>query len=117
MDPGRQPTEREIVSVSPRTVRIVLGNVLVLVALLALLWQARLVLGWTLMALLVALALHPVVVALQRRGTPHGWAVVIVMLLGLSLIVTTIGTIVPMVVEQAQTLVERAPLLFDNLAR
>ena len=52
----------------PRTVLAVLAIALSVFALLELIWLARQVISWILIALFFALALNPAVEALQRRG-------------------------------------------------
>jgi predicted PurR-regulated permease PerM len=118
MHDDREPQhEPHVVSISARTVWVVLGNTLALVALLALLFKAHVVLGWTLFASMLALALHPAVAALERRRVPRGWAVVLMLLAGIALVAITIATLVPMVVEQAQALIARAPQMLARLAQ
>lgn len=112
-----QTSQRQPTHVSARTVWIVLGNTLALVALLGLLWQARMVLGWTLIASLLALAAHPIVAKLERLHVPRGLAIALLLLGGIALISTTIGTLVPMIVEQVQDLIRRGPELLERLAQ
>jgi predicted PurR-regulated permease PerM len=101
--------------VSPRTVWTVGLNVLGLIGLLTLLRAASGPLSWALVALFLALAAHPVVVWLERRGLRRGLAVGLLVLTTLGLVAALLTTFVPMVLEQAQGLVEAAPGLLESL--
>lgn len=105
---------REI-TVTPKTIWAVLGSALALVAGLFLLWKLRMVLSWTLVALLLALALEPLVEALTRRRVKRPWAVVIVFIAMLAFLVTLFATLLPLVVQQARELLARGPELLERL--
>jgi predicted PurR-regulated permease PerM len=109
------PTSRPRSQVSPRTIWTVGLNVLALVLLLGLVRQVGQVLAWVMVALFIALAAHPVVAWLQRRGLRRGLAVLGVFLCGLALIATLVVTFVPMVYEQVRALVVAAPGFLDRL--
>src|SRR2546423_1857229 len=63
-----------IVHFRPRTIFAVLGILLAVGVVLYVLYVARHVLSWLLIALFLALALNPAVEALQRRGVSRGLA-------------------------------------------
>jgi predicted PurR-regulated permease PerM len=62
-----RPVEERIVRFRPRTILSILGIVLAVAAALQLLWLARQVLTWVVIALFLALALNPLVEWLERR--------------------------------------------------
>jgi predicted PurR-regulated permease PerM len=84
------PRER-VIRVPPRTTLSVLAVALSLIGLLAVIWLARQVLTWILIALFLALAINPYVDFLQRRGVRRrglaaalGFGTVIVLIVGLA---------------------------------
>jgi predicted PurR-regulated permease PerM len=87
----------------------VLGNTLALVALLGFLWSIREVLGWAAVSLLFALAFHPLVAWMMRKGIRRGLAVLIVVIFALGVIAALMGTVIPMLIEQVRSFIERAP--------
>lgn len=101
--------------ISSRDVWIVLGNTFALVVLLALVWQTRTILSWLLAAVIVALALEPALQFLIKRGLRRGWAVLIVCLVFVVFLAGLLATLVPMIVEQARSLIDRAPELLQRL--
>jgi predicted PurR-regulated permease PerM len=95
------PLER-IVRFRPRTILAILGIVLSVVAVLELIWLARQVITWILIALFFALALNPVVELLQRRGIRRrALAVGTTYLIVLAVIATLGATVVPTLVDEA----------------
>ena len=72
-------------------------------------------LSWALVALFLALAAHPVVAWLERRGLRRGLAVGLLVLTTLGLVAALLTTFVPMVLEQARALVEAGPGLLESL--
>jgi putative heme transporter len=101
--------------VSPRTVWTVGLNVLGLLALVTLAREVIGVLSWVLVALFLALAAHPLVAAIERKGVRRGLAVALVSLAGLGLMAALLTTFVPMVVDQARGLVGAAPDYVESL--
>lgn len=97
-----------------RRVWAVLGNVLAMAGVLFVLWEARTVIGWILVALLLALGAASPVRWLVRHRVPRGLAIAVVVTSGLALVVATFATLVPMLVDQARQLVLRAPELIDR---
>ncbi len=94
-----------------RAVWVVFGNTLLFAAMLAVLWMVREVIGWTLVALLIALALYPPVDRLRARRVPRPLAVLLVCLAALGVLATLLGTVVPLLIQQVRDLVERAPTI------
>lgn len=101
--------------VSPRTVWAVGLNVLLLVAAVFVLYDSRAVIAWVLVALLLALAIHPAVRWLTRKGLRRGLAVLAVCLVLGGLVALLIASFVPMLVEQGKALVDAAPDLLERI--
>jgi putative heme transporter len=101
--------------VSPRTVWTVGLNVLALVLGVYLLWTTWAVVSWILIALLLALALEPLVHLLEKKVQRRGVSVLLVVLSLIGMLVAFFYVLVPMLVEQVRTLVERAPMLLEAL--
>ncbi|MGZ3459763.1 MAG: AI-2E family transporter, partial [Archangium sp.] len=94
---------------SPRTVWTVSLNVLALALLAVALIEVRSILVLFAVAMLVTLALDPVVRWLQRQGLPRGWAVLMTFLGLLGLAALLGATLVPMLVEQVSSLIRSLP--------
>ncbi len=101
--------------VSPRTVWTVGLNALVLVAIVLVLNDSRTVISWILVALLLALAIHPAVRWLTSKGLRRGLAVLAVFLVLGGLVALLVASLVPMLVEQGKALVEAAPDLLERI--
>lgn len=87
-------------------------------ALFSVLWvlaRSWTVLSWALVALFLALAAHPLVSLLERRGLRRGVAVLGVSLLALGLLTALVMTLVPMLVDQGRALAQAAPDFIDRL--
>ena len=109
--------ERErVVSFRPRTVLVVLGIVLVVAAALEVLWIARHVVSWMIIALFLALALNPAVDRLERRlGGRRGIATSIVCLLTLAVIIGIAALFIPTLVHQVSGFAKRVPDYLHDL--
>ncbi|MBN1210475.1 MAG: AI-2E family transporter [Myxococcaceae bacterium] len=95
--------------VSPRTVWTVGLHVLAIMALGLMLFRLASVLTLLALALMLALALEPLVGVLERLGLKRGWSVLLT-LVGLLGLLALVGlSIVPMVVEQVLTLSQAIP--------
>ncbi|WP_223637607.1 AI-2E family transporter [Corallococcus sp. EGB] len=105
------------VYVPPRTVWSVGAQVVLLVLLGAALRRLGPVLTLLAAALLVGLAVEPVVRRLQAWGLRRGLGVALVALALLGIIGLLILTVVPMLVDQLQHLVEAAPGFLDELTQ
>jgi predicted PurR-regulated permease PerM len=85
-----------------------------LVAVVYLLWRARLVLQLASVAAVFAAAAATPVLALERRGWPRGLAVAAVLGGSLLLALGAIASIVPLVVEQATSFAQALPSLVQR---
>jgi predicted PurR-regulated permease PerM len=88
--------EERVIRLKARTVFAVLGILIGTFVVLDLLWQARSVLTWIVIALFLTLALNPLVERLQSRGIRRGMAVAITMLGLIGLIAAIGAAFVPM---------------------
>jgi len=77
--------------------------------------QALILYGFAILAVFLALAAHPLVAWLERRGLRHGLAVALVFIASMSLVITLVRTFVPMMVEQAWALLQAAPGYVSSL--
>ncbi len=111
--PALDPTRRS--QISPRTVWTVGLNVLALGLLAYVLIQLRAVFVLLAVVLFVALALDPLVRWLQRQGLSRGWGVLVTFLGMLGLAALLGATLVPLVVQQARSLVRSAPGLVSEV--
>lgn len=100
--------------VSPRAVWSVGLQLLLLAALVALVLKAWLVVSWSLLALLLALALSSPVRAMQRF-MPRGVAVLVIAVALLAVGLLAVFWLLPPLVAQARSLVERTPELVAQL--
>jgi predicted PurR-regulated permease PerM len=104
-----------VVLVRPRTILVVLGITLVVLALLSLFYLAWHVITWILIALFLALALNPAVEFFERRGLRRGLAAGVVFVLAV-LVIAGLGLLViPPLVDQIRKFVEAVPDLIDDL--
>jgi predicted PurR-regulated permease PerM len=94
---------------------IVLINTLALVVAVLVLWKARTLVEWILVALLLALALEPPVEWLVRRRFKRGWAVLTVFLVLTVVLLGVIAMFVPVAVTQGQALVAQFPELMERI--
>jgi predicted PurR-regulated permease PerM len=109
------PPER-IVQFRARTVLAVLGIVLAVAAALQLLWIARQVITWILIALFLAIALNPLVEFFRRRGVRRrGLAIALAYVVVLSCAVALGGTFIPILVDEVNNFVDAVPGLVRDL--
>lgn len=97
--------------VSARTVWTVGLNALALLLLAWVLIRLRAVFVLLAVVLLVALALDPLVRWFERRGLPRGWSVLVTFLGPFGLVALMGASLVPLVVQQARSLIVAAPNL------
>lgn len=112
---GSEARGRVELQVTARTVWKVALHLVVLWALLRAVAEARTVLSWIAVALFLALAAHPPVRWLMRRGVARGGAIALVMVGVLALVALMVATVVPLLVSQVGALVQSAPDLIDQL--
>jgi predicted PurR-regulated permease PerM len=109
------PPER-IVRVRARTILAVLGIILAVAATLQLLWMAKQVLTWILIALFLALALDPVVEFLMKRGIRRRGLAIGTTYLLLFIGVAGFGvTFVPTLVGEVNDFVDAVPGFVEDL--
>jgi predicted PurR-regulated permease PerM len=107
--------EVRVVTVRPSTVLSVLGITALVVGAFLLGFLAWHVLTWILIAMFLATALNPAVVAFEQRGMRRGLAASIVFGLAL-LFLTAIGfLVIPPLVVQVREFVEAVPDFIDDL--
>ena len=99
-----------IVHFRPRTIFAVLGILLAVGVVLYVLWVARHVLSWLLIALFLTLALNPAVEFLQAHGVRRrGAAAGITFVLALAAIGGLIALFVPTLVDQVDSFANKVP--------
>src|SRR5690606_25245025 len=103
--------------ISVRTIWTVALHVLLLLVILSVLRRVHTILGWIGIAVILALALAPIVSWLERKGLRRGLAVLAVLLAGLGLIVGALATVIPVFVEQTRALISSAPEMLERLRR
>jgi predicted PurR-regulated permease PerM len=107
--------EVRVVTVRPSTVLSVLGITALVAAVFLLGFLAWHVLTWILIAMFLAAALNPAVVAFERRGMRRGTAASLVFALAL-LLLTAIGfLVIPPLVVQVRDFVDAVPDFIDDL--
>src|SRR5215210_3109682 len=93
-----------------RTILALLGIIVSVAVVLEVLWLARGVIVWVLVALFLALALNPAVEALQRRGLRRRGAAVAVVSLGvLAGLAALAATVIPILVDQVNDFARALP--------
>ncbi|HEY3540960.1 MAG TPA: AI-2E family transporter [Gaiellaceae bacterium] len=98
-----------IVHFRPRTIFAILGILLMVGVLLYVLWVARHVLSWLLIALFLALALNPAVELLQRRGFGRGLASGITFIVALAVVAGLAALFIPTLVDQVNSFANKVP--------
>ncbi len=102
--------------VTPRAVLTVVGLIVAVAAALWLLWLTRRIVTWVVIAMFLAVALNPVVDALQRW--PHMrrvLAISVTFLLGIVLSAGILLLLVPPLIDAGQQLADSAPGYVDRL--
>src|SRR3954463_5289579 len=103
------PAER-VVTFRPRTVMSVVGILLAIAVALEIVWVARTVVTWILVALFLALAMNPAVEWLQRRsGRGRGSAVAVIFLSVLLSLTALAALVIPTLVDQVDNFVQAVP--------
>jgi predicted PurR-regulated permease PerM len=108
-------SERRYVVVSPRTIGIAIGGFILAASALVLVYEARRVLTWVLIATFLALALNRIV-ALLERWLPRTAAAVMTFALALAAVSGVGYLVVPVLVDQAAQLVNQIPDLIQRLS-
>ncbi len=110
--------EERVVRFRPTTILALLGITIGVVLLLEMLWIARQVLTWVLIAVFLTLALNPAVEWFQRHGLPRrGMATGVTVVLVLSGF-TLLGMLfIPTLVREVNGFVEALPGYVDDIAQ
>jgi predicted PurR-regulated permease PerM len=98
-----------VVSFRPRTIFSILGIILVVSVFLWVVWVARHVLSWLLIALFLALALNPAVERLQRRGLGRGTASGATFLVALAVVAGFAWLFIPTLADQVSSFANKVP--------
>src|SRR5207249_9031705 len=107
-----------IVHFRPRTIFAVLGILLAVGVVLYVLWVARHVLSWLLIALFLTLALNPAVEFLQRHGVRRrGFAAGITFLVALAAVAGLGALFVPTLVDQVDSFANKVPDYVHDLTQ
>jgi predicted PurR-regulated permease PerM len=102
--------EERVVTFRARTILAIIGIVLAVVAILAVVWIARQVLTWIIVAIFLALALNPAVEFFQRRGlVRRGLATAVTVLLTIGAIVALGSLFIPTLVNEGRGFAEALP--------
>jgi predicted PurR-regulated permease PerM len=105
-----------VVTLRPRTVLTVLGVLLAVAVALEVVWVARTVITWILVALFLALAMNPAVEWLQRRtGRGRGTSVGLTFVSVLVAITAFAALVIPTLVHQADDFVQAVPGYVNDL--
>jgi predicted PurR-regulated permease PerM len=102
--------EERVIRFRPRTILVVIGIALAIMLLLAIVWHARQVLTWIVIAAFLALALNPLVVLIQRHGVKRrGLAAAVAFLGAIGVIAALGGTFVPILITEVNEFAEALP--------
>jgi predicted PurR-regulated permease PerM len=108
--------KERVVELRPRTVAMVAGVLLGIAAALWVVWTARQVLAWVLIALFLSLALNPAVDWVQHRGVRRrGAATGIVFTITLVAVAALIAGFGSVVVQQVNDFIDAVPGYVDDL--
>ena len=109
-------TSERVVDLRPRTILRVLLIVIAVAVTLEVIWVARHVLAWVVIALFLALALDPLVSWIERRGrVKRGPAIAIAYLIVLIVIAAVGATFVPKLIDEVNGLVQALPNYVHDL--
>ncbi|HZQ81175.1 MAG TPA: AI-2E family transporter [Gaiellaceae bacterium] len=105
-----------VVDLRARTILRILGILLVVAITLEVIWIARHVIAWMVIALFLALALDPLVGLIQRRtGLGRGLAIAVAYLIVLIVAVAVGATFVPRLVHEVNGFVDALPNYVHDL--
>jgi predicted PurR-regulated permease PerM len=116
VDPATQP--ERVIRFRARTILVLLAIVLSVAFLLEVIWLARGVITWILIALFLALALNPSVGWFMEHGVRRrGIAVALTYFLALAGITALGATFIPIIIDQVNEFVENIPDYVAQLTR
>jgi predicted PurR-regulated permease PerM len=108
--------DERIVRFRARTIFAVLGIVLAVAALLEIIWLARQVLTWIVIALFLAIALDPFVNLLMRRGIRRRGLAIGMTYLLLAIVIVGLGaSFIPTLVSEVNDFVDAVPDYVEDL--
>lgn len=111
-------TSERVIDLRTRTILRVLLITLVVAATLEVLWIARHILAWVLVAVFLALALDPLVRWIERRGRiGRGPSIAIAYLLVLVVVVAVGATFVPKLIDEVNGFVQATPNYVHDLTQ
>ena len=109
-------TPERVVDLRPRTILRVLAIAIAVAVTLEVVWIARHVLAWVVIALFLALALDPLVRWIERRGgVGRGTAIAIAYLIVLIVVAAVGATFVPKLVDEVNGFVQALPNYVHDL--
>jgi predicted PurR-regulated permease PerM len=109
-------TPERVVDLRPRTIMRVLMIVLAVAVALEVVWVARHVIAWFVIALFLALALDPAVGWIQRRGRiGRGPAIALTYLIAIIVIAAVGWTFIPKLIDELNGLVQALPSYVHDL--
>ncbi|MGZ4333235.1 MAG: AI-2E family transporter [Gaiellaceae bacterium] len=109
-------TPERVVELRPRTILRVLLIVLAVAVALEVIWIARHVLAWVVIALFLALALDPLVGWIERRGRlARGPAIALTYLIVIVVIVAIGATFIPKLIDEVNGFVQALPNYVHDL--
>jgi predicted PurR-regulated permease PerM len=98
-----------IVSFRPRTIFLILAILIGVAIVLYVLWVARHILSWLLIALFLTLALNPAVELLQRHGLGRGSATTTTLVVALAVVAGVGYLFIPTLVDQVTSFANKVP--------
>ena len=114
--PVPEPPER-VVQFRPQTILMVLGILIGVAVTLEVVWIARHVISWILIALFLALALNPAVDRLEGRLGRRGAATTVVYLAALAALVGIGFLFIPTVVNQVNDFAHKVPDYLNDVTK
>jgi predicted PurR-regulated permease PerM len=115
---GRNPrgVEERVVRFRPTTILAILGIAIAVGLLLEIIWIARHIIVWILIAMFLALALNPAVDWFQRKGVKkRGLATAVTLLLALAAIAALAALFVPTLVREVNGFAQALPDYVDDI--
>lgn len=110
------PVPERVIRIRPRTVFSVVGILILVFIALMLLWRAREVITWILIAVFLALAINPLVERLQQRGIRRrGFAAALAFGSVLAVFGTLAAAFVPTLVSEVGDFIDALPGIVGDL--
>src|SRR5262245_3595193 len=110
--------DENVITVRPRTVLTILGIILAVAAALELIWIARQVITWILIALFLALALNPLVDWLQRHGIRRrALAIGITYIAAIGAVAAIAAAFLPTLIDEVNHLTDAVPGYVEDVTK